>query len=422
VNGLKPKTHISIRDFFRKYPMLFALAIVSVMANICYSTIISLVPFYFRGHFAIKNDVLIGFAISAFVLAETCLKPFAGALGDRFRRTNLLSAGLFVGIFTPMLLSRAGGPYWFILVRLIDGAGAALVWPAMIALFADTTDEQDRATAMSVFTMCLMAGMGAGVTLSPFLKALLGTYTYVFVMMSVFMGAGFVVMLVFSRRVRVDAKRQLKKSGRPAEDASFRANMRKLLSNPVVYTQLIVLFMLAFLQMFGTSMLTPTVFLFAADVLHWNEKHVWRSFLIAGVIIATLALPAGRLADRLGKENAVKIGMGLAAVCLMTMAIVKEPWTLALAVVGYGISFVIGAPSWMALVTRGEWSGMRGTVLGVVTAFQGAGVVIGPTAGTLIWGRYGHYGPFGACAGLLAVCAIMSLIGLRPIKQESPAA
>ena len=256
MDGQKLKSQMSIVDFFRKYPTLLVLAIVSVMANICYSTVISMVPFYFRGHFAVKNVVLIGFAISAFVLAETCLKPFAGALGDRFRRTNLLSAGLFIGIFTPILLGRATTPHLFILVRLIDGAGAALVWPAMIALFADTTDEKDRATAMSVFTMCLMAGMGAGVTLSPFLKALLGTYTYVFVMMSVFMGSGFVVMVVFSRRVRVDAKTQLTKGGHT--DATFRANLRKLLSNRAVYTQLIVLVMMAFLQMFGTSMLTPT--------------------------------------------------------------------------------------------------------------------------------------------------------------------
>ncbi len=417
VDSIGKSKNLSIREFFAKYPTLFVLAIVTVMANMCYTTVISLVPYYFRGNFAIKNDVLIGLAISGFVTAETCLKPFAGAMGDRFRRTNLLNAGLFIGIFTPILLGHARNPYEFILVRMIDGLGAALVWPAMIALMADTTDEKDRATAMSIFTMCLMAGMGAGVTMSPFLKALFGTYSYVFGMMSVLMVAGFTVMFVFNKRVASAAKKQLRQNGQ-FERVSFRQNLKKLMSTPVIYTQIVVLVILAFLQMFGTSMLTPTVFLFAADVLHWREKHVWRGFLVAAIIVAAIAIPAGRLADRIGKENSVKISMALAAACLMTMAIVKEPWTLALAVIGYGISFVIGAPSWMALVTRGEWSGMRGAVLGVVTAFQGAGVIIGPTAGTLIWNHFGHYGPFGACASFLTVCAIVSLIGLRPIRKS----
>ncbi len=440
------RSQVSLRDFFRKYPTLFLLAAVSVAANACYTTIIPLVPFYFRERFndpastgllfeVLKgfkhsevligflkglghSDMLIGLAYSVYVFSEMCFKPVAGTLGDRFRRTRLVMLGLFTGICTPFLLARAASPDTFMLVRLVDGVGAALVWPAMIGLFADTTDEEDRATAMSVFTMCLMAGMGTGVTLSPFLRALLGSYVYVFGAMSALMATGFIVMVFSSRTISAAAKKQRKKDD-PYGSGTFRENIRKVSSNRLISGQLGTLVVLAFLQMFGTSMLTPTTFLFAADVLKWSEKEVWRTFLAAGAVIALIALPAGRFADRLGKENSVKIGMALASACLLTMAIVKQPWTLALAVVGYGISFAIGAPSWMALVTRGEWAGMRGAVLGIVTAFQGAGVVIGPTVGTLVWNDYGHYAPFATCAGILAICAIISFVGLRPIRPEN---
>ena len=445
-NGDKKKKQISLREFFRKYPTLFMLAAVAVAANACYTAIIPLVPFYFRAQFhdpaqsglifdILKgfrhsealigflkglghSDMLIGLAYSAYVFTEMCFKPVAGALGDRFRRTRLVQIGLGLGIVTPFLLARAMSADTFILVRLVDGVGAAMVWPAMIALFADMTDEEDRATAMSVFTMCLMAGMGAGVTLSPFLKAWLGEYKYVFMVMSALMAVGFVVMLISGNKIGAAAKKQHTKS-HPDGSGTFKENLKKIMSNRAVAGQLVTLVILAFMQMLGTSMLTPTTFLFAADELGWAEKQVWRAFLVAGAVIALMALPAGRLADRVGKENAVKIGMTLASICLLTMSVVRQPWTLALAVIGYAISFVIGAPSWMALVTRGEWSGMRGTVLGMVTAFQGAGVVFGPTIGTLVWNDYGHYAPFAVCAVILAVCALVSFVGLRPIKAAA---
>ena len=127
-----------LRDFFRKYPTLFLLAAVAVAANVCYSAIIPLVPFYFRAKFhdpghagAIfellkgfrhsealigflkglgHSDMLIGLAYSAYVFSEMCFKPVAGTLGDRFRRTRLVMIGLFTGIVLGAILSRALPP------------------------------------------------------------------------------------------------------------------------------------------------------------------------------------------------------------------------------------------------------------------------------------------------------------------------
>ena len=56
---------ISILDFFRKYPALIILAAVALIADTSYMTMIPLVPLYFRDHFQVRHDILIGFAISA---------------------------------------------------------------------------------------------------------------------------------------------------------------------------------------------------------------------------------------------------------------------------------------------------------------------------------------------------------------------
>lgn len=434
----KSGRQLSIGGFFRRYPVLLILAAVTLIADTCYMTVIPLVPLYFRSNFNVRHEIFIGIALSAFVLSETLMKPVAGLAGDRFRRTNLVMGGLLVASITPFFLGRANSTATFMLVRLVDGITAAALWPAMVALFADATDEDDRATAMSIFAMCMAVSAGVGFTLSPFLKALFGSYDYVFIAMSTLMATAFLVMFFSRHRVRSAIQRRT--DSQPAR-GGLRENLRKIRAHRALYRQLCVLIFLAFAQMFGTSMLTPTSMLFVTDQLHWNEKHLWRVFLIAGAFIGLISLPAGRLADRIGKENSVKAGMALSAVCLLVMAILKQPWTLALAVAGFGISFVLGAPAWMALVTRGEWAGMRGAVLGIVTAFQGAGTVLGPTVGTFIYHLpdtrtldyidrllgptlsamtyhwFGPYAPFTVTGIIMALCSIAAFLWLQPVGQ-----
>ncbi|HOC93390.1 MAG TPA: MFS transporter [bacterium] len=433
--GADNEARISIREFFRRYPVVLLLAAVTLSADLCYKMMIPLVPLLFAGRGWSK--VLAGAAQSGFVLSETALKPITGGLGDRVKRTNLVMLSLAVGMVTPFFYAKAQGPGAFLALRLIDGAGAAALWPAIIALFADATDEKHRATAMSVFTICMLCSLGIGFTLAPLIKATFGDYEHVFATMSLLMVCAMVLTVWSSKRICRAVKAGVDARARAADPATMAQNLKKLLTDWPVLGQLATLIFIAFMQMMGTSMVTHTTFFFLFDELGWEEKDLWYVIPLAGAGIALLALPAGRLADVAGREAAVKVSMSISAVCLGLMAIVREPWTLGVAAAGYGLAFVVGAPAWMALVTRGEWAGLRGAVLGVVTAFQGAGAAIGLFLGPVLYGDglkieitiaentynlAGRYAPFGACAAILGVCALAAFIGLRPLKQKQDAA
>ncbi len=412
----KSGSNISIGDFFRRYPVLLLFTSITLIANIAYMTMIPLVPLYFRSHFHVTHEIYIGIAISAYVTSETILKPLTGSLGDRFRRTGLVIMALLIATITPHLLAHSRSTMSFIIIRMVDGVGAALLWPSIIALFADATDEEHRATAMSLFTTCMLIGMGAGMTLSTFLKAWLGTYQYVFIMISAVACCALIATLLLNKKISISIKQRQKHLETSDEKPGFMESIRKITSNRSAVKLISVLIFLAFAQMFGTSMLTPITVLFTSDELGWQEKELWKMFLGAGVVLALLAIPAGRMADRIGKENAVKLGMGISSVCLLLMVGIRQPWTLVLAGIGYGVSFAIGAPAWMALVTHGEWADLRGTVLGVVTSFQGAGAIAGPIFGTTIYHHFGHYSPFAVTGLILLFCLVISLFWLRPIK------
>jgi len=307
--GADNEARISIREFFRRYPVVLLLAAVTLSADLCYKMMIPLVPLLFAGRGWSK--VLAGAAQSGFVLSETALKPITGGLGDRVKRTNLVMLSLAVGMVTPFFYAKAQGPGAFLALRLIDGAGAAALWPAIIALFADATDEKHRATAMSVFTICMLCSLGIGFTLAPLIKATFGDYEHVFATMSLLMVCAMVLTVWSSKRICRAVKAGVDARARAADPATMAQNLKKLLTDWPVLGQLATLIFIAFMQMMGTSMVTHTTFFFLFDELGWEEKDLWYVIPLAGAGIALLALPAGRLADVAGREAAVSVDVHL---------------------------------------------------------------------------------------------------------------
>jgi len=405
---------VSLREFIKKYPILLVLGAATFMVQTCYAMMLALVPMYFRNNIVVPHDIYIGLAISAYVFSETLAKPFAGWAGDKLKRTSLVMVALALAASTPHLLSRASSPITFVGIRLIDGIGAALLWPSIIALFADVSPEKNRATAMSMFTLCMVAGGAIGFALCPFLRVQYGSYYYVFFTISGIMSVAFLMMAGFSGTINDWAARKKKSEPRREDEDSNNRGLKKIFASRRQMFHLGVLVVLAFTQMFGASALVPGMQLFTHDVLGWRESQMWRAFALVGGMFALVALPAGRIADRIGKENAVKIGFFLSSSTLLLMYYVRSPWTLALAALGNGTGFVLGAPSWIALITRSEWADIRGTVLGTVTAFQGAGAIAGPPVALFIYNQYGPHAPFGLIGWILGVCILIAMIGLHP--------
>jgi MFS family permease len=133
------------------------------------------------------------------------------------------------------------------------------------------------------------------------------------------------------------------------------------------------------------------------------------AFLASSLIQTAVMLPAGKVADRLGRRPALLLGSVVSAAALLLLGIGGSVLLamIAMAVFGAGEAFLGTAPG--ALV--GDVSGSRsGSVVAVFNMAGDLGAVVGPVLAGLLIDR----GSFAAAFGLgTAVVALAGLFGLR---------
>ena len=141
---------------------------------------------------------------------------------------------------------------------------------------------------------------------------------------------------------------------------------------------------------------------------------------VFGFFMAITHIPAGRLADRIGRRPLL-IGawlLGLFATLTMGIAL-----TLPLFLVGlfaYGLTAFVSSPlASYVTAARGEWP--VGTVLSLTTATFGMGMVLGPVTSGWIGDNYGMRMSFYVAAVVFVLSNIfMYFIESQPIDRHDP--
>ena len=102
-----------------------------------------------------------GYNLSFAVLLLT-----GAALGDRFGRKRIFSAGLMLFVIASCACALAPDAHWLIAARIVQGVGAALVMPVGMALLSVAFPPQERAKALGQFAgvtgLAIIAGPALG--------------------------------------------------------------------------------------------------------------------------------------------------------------------------------------------------------------------------------------------------------------------
>lgn len=140
------------------------------------------------------------------------------------------------------------------------------------------------------------------------------------------------------------------------------------------------------------------------------------SFLLAGFI----ASPGiGWLADRFGYKNVLWLGLLLHALLMLAYIPVQDPILLIGLRAIEGIASVSVLPPTRALMNTIAPKNRQGEALGLVSAAQTVGILIGPAVGALLASQTGYILSFVIASVPLVIAALVTLLFLpREEKQE----
>ena len=383
------------------------------------------------GDTVFKKTVLFGGLLSTlYSLLQFIFSPIWGALSDRLGRRRILTITL-AGNALSYLLWIFAAQFWVVVVtRLVSGMMAGNIAVASAAA-ADITDEKERTKGMAVVGIAIglgfvfgpvIGGLASSIQfaqgpvlgsfgLNPFsvpaaIAALLCVLNFLLVWKL------FPETLAPERRAASDAKR-------PSifDLATVRSSaVRRTSFANLVY------------QVAFTGMENTIVFLTFALFVYSPRDNAWL-FLFNGACMIFAQGLARQLVKRLGQRKVIMLGMLIASVAFVCVALIPTPapglpspaWSKGAFYLGLGlISFATGLilPSVSALVSLYSDASEQGRNLGILRSAGSLARVIGPVTAALLYFHFGSHFWVYIGGALLMLPAIWVVRGLPDPESE----
>src|SRR5262249_12314068 len=104
----------------------------------------------------------VGIAVGALFVGALLLRPYAGRIGDRIGRRQLIVGGAMVVGVAALLYSAASSLGFLIGARLLAGAGEAGVFRGPATMITDLAPAERRGEAISYWSVAVYGGLAFG--------------------------------------------------------------------------------------------------------------------------------------------------------------------------------------------------------------------------------------------------------------------
>ena len=287
-----------------------------------------------------------------------------GMFSDSIGKDRVLMGGLLVMIVSSFLYSLTTDIFQLMAVRFFHGCGTAAMIIAALAHIVDMAPAGKRGWTMGWYT----AFTQVGIMLGPFFGGLILNrlgYLPVYYAGSGIAFAGLLAALYLFGRI----ERKVPASPLPAGDKwSFLKRKEFFVSIlPPIFVAT------------GTGTLIAYMAIYGLD-LNINEVGAGAIIAISFAGSALVRVPAGMLADRLGRKPLIVYGLLLGAAGTAGIAVCESLFLLSVAafVLGIGMGFV--QPAALTLTADLAPSEKRGLAMGAYVSFFNIGNGLGPTA------------------------------------------
>lgn len=403
-------------------PQVMRLLVIALLAEIAYALVnLSAMPVYLKFDRGLPESV-IGIVVVAFLLSEAVFKSPMGHLADVVGRKRMIVLGPVITVCTSLATllvpsSWGGGVVLaMIALRMLDGLGAAMIWPATFAQMGDTVEDSARHKAMSLLNTCYLLGVALAIWLGGVVNDLSGTRSASFYLAAILFAAVAVLAYVSlpSGRMRREARK--------VERAQAEANLAELAD---AARRIPAYILLASVTFAGVGFPMAIIKIFAEEQFRLSES-AFGFLVLPGVgAMAILSVPMASWSERIGRARAVHLGLGMCffGIAFIWLGAIVPPlrgaWAMALGAIPVAIGFLMAIPAWFASIADLTVE-RRAASLGAIMTAQGVGAIIGAPLGSMFYqtmqvfgADFGRYSPFLGCAVCLGIGWALSLRLLR---------
>lgn len=358
----------------------------------------------------------VALTFSAFALTQVVISPFAGRLADRSGRKPLIVLGTITYVVAALGWFFTNDINTAIALRALTGIGSGLVFSLAGAYIGDLTPDGHEGRYMGVFGLFDFMGFGIGPIVSGVVR---DRYDFDAVFLSM---AGLMVVATLLIAVLLPAKVSVARRGKQGETGAMSGEGEPVTARPGPAPWSVLLrdpmMQGVFALRLGFALAFGAAFSFLAIHL---EQELGATATMVGFVLAGQELTGGLLqplfgpvADRHDRRVMVVIGMALASVGYITLAMSSSyAVILTMFIVGAGGGAAIQGVAGRAVeVDIGRRLGMA-TVMSLGSMAFALGVLIGSIGGGVL-ADGGSLGPL-AVGGLgvraVFVAAAASLLG-----------
>lgn len=380
------------------------LGLISCFADISSEMVYPIIPLYLTAVLG-ATPALIGVIEGIAESVASLLKVFGGYISDRFQKKKLIAfSGYATGVLYKLALLFAGSWVGILTARVIDRFGKGIRTAPRDVMVAESADRASMGKAFGIHKTLDMVGSAAGILLAYLLLTSAGDNSYRMIFAVSIIPVA--VALSLFGFVREKKERRTVQHREP-----FWKNVRSLDGRLKLYLAVTFLFSL------GNS--SNSFLLLRAYDAGFSGSTAILLYFIYNVTASLLAIPCGRLSDKVGRKKLLVAGYITFSLVYTGFAFCTNKGLFVLIFMIYGAYTAMTAGVERAFIAEIAPAELKGTMLGLHSMLAGIALLPASVVAGLLWNGIGAYAPFVYGGAMSLIAAIILAKGLKPRTEPA---
>jgi multidrug resistance protein len=372
-----------------------------------------IMPIFARrlGEFGSGVEAL-GLMTMSFALAQLVAAPFMGSLADRYGRRPLVLISLAAFAAANIAFLFATSTTALLVIRTLEGAFTAGLFPAAMGVVADVVPEKQRAQWVGV----VMGSYGAGLIFGPVVGGVLYDgwgYAAPFVASAIMAVSAFVaavIMMPETRTPEVRWREELRTQH--AQVMMFKSEMSLLDSIPRPLHVFGTLLILDFIGVFVFAFIQPQMVFYFYDELGWSTIQFGVVVGAYGLAMVFGQLVLGRSSDKFGRKPIILLGILVTTTLYAGLVLVTRFPVMLLVAATAGLGAALISPALSSYYLDITDDRYRSRILGIKESSAALGGVLGPLLLVGVSAALAAQGVFIVAGAVMLAGAALALVAL----------